>query len=235
MSFLFSKKVSDRRVSYKVLGMKISFKNGRPSKDTRNSWRLQNANNETIAKNKFDINRVRVGRFCYGAIDVEICGHGKEELIIGDFCSIGPNVKFILESEHPYKGFSTYPFKVKMLKEATEAVSKGSIIIKDDVWIGYGSIILAGITIGQGAVIAAGSVVVKDVEPYSIVGGNPAQHIKYRFDEKVRKKMLEVDFSNLTEKNIKENIDVLYTNLTEENVDKIIKDLTVNTLSLLEK
>ncbi len=57
------------------------------------------------------------------------------------------------------------------------------VIIEDDVWVGFGAIILSGVKIGKGAIIAAGSVVIKDVEPYSIVGGNPAQFIKYRFNK----------------------------------------------------
>ena len=64
-----------------------------------------------------------------------------------------------------------------------EATSKGDIIVQDDVWIGYGATILSGLTIGQGAVIAAGSVVTKDVTPYSVVAGVPARVIKYHFGE----------------------------------------------------
>lgn len=70
-----------------------------------------------------------------------------------------------------------------------EATSKGDIVVKDDVWIGYGSIILSGVHIGQGAVIAAGSVVSHDVPPYAIVGGVPARLIKYRFSEEMTKKL----------------------------------------------
>ena len=65
--------------------------------------------------------------------------------------------------------------------QSTEAFGKGDIIVEDDVWIGYGAVIMSGVTIKQGAVIAAGSVVVKDVPAYSIVGGAPAKIIKYRF------------------------------------------------------
>jgi len=62
------------------------------------------------------------------------------------------------------------------------------VVIGNDVWIGYGAIVLSGVTVGKGAIIAAGSIVTKDVKPYSIVGGNPAQHIKSRFNyEQIKK------------------------------------------------
>lgn len=85
-------------------------------------------------------------------------------------------------------GVSTYPFKRKLFHGGEEAVSKGDIIVGDDVWVGYGATILSGVHIGQGAVIAAGAVVNKDVPPYAIVGGIPAKVIKYRFSESVCKK-----------------------------------------------
>jgi serine acetyltransferase len=109
--------------------------------------------------------------------------------------------------------------------EECEATSKGDIIIKDDVWIGANAIILSGVTIGQGALIGAGAVVTKDVPPYAIVGGNPAKVIKYRFSEKVIKKLLEFDFSKLDQNKIKTNIEALYKNITDENVDDVLKAL----------
>ena len=69
---------------------------------------------------------------------------------------------------------------------------KGDLIIGNDVWIGYNATIMAGVTIGDGAIIATNATVVKDVPPYSIVGGNPAQIIKYRFDEAIREKLLQL-------------------------------------------
>lgn len=83
--------------------------------------------------------------------------------------------------------------------------------------------ILSGVTIGQGAVIGAGSIVAKDIPPYSIYAGNKI--IKYRFSEKIKNKLLQIDFDRLDEKNIKENIDLLYTNCSEDNIDEIINKI----------
>lgn len=103
-----------------------------------------------------------------------------------------------------------------------EALSKGNIIIEDDVWIGQGAIILSGVTIGRGSVIGAGAVVAKDIPPYSIVVGNPGKVIKKRFSDEIIEKLMKVDYSKLDENKIKYNIDLLYTEINENNVDEII-------------
>jgi acetyltransferase-like isoleucine patch superfamily enzyme len=108
---------------------------------------------------------------------------------IGAFCSIGANVKIGLP-DHPLNFVSTHPAfydpSQPILKSFTTTIhhqASKTTTLGHDVWIGDGAFIRSGVTIGTGAVVAAGSVVVKDVDPYSIVGGNPAQHIKYRFDK----------------------------------------------------
>ncbi len=164
---------------------------------------------------------VHVGRYTYGGINALIYG-GKSILDVGNFCSIGPDVTFLLSAEHPYEGFSTYPYKVKFLGEQCEAASRGNIIVKDDVWIGQSAIILSGVTIGQGAVIGAGAIVTKDVPPYAIVAGNPAKIIKYRFEQEIIDEMLKFDFSKLTPEMIKNAKDVLYTKLTKDNVKEVL-------------
>ncbi|MDD4519298.1 MAG: CatB-related O-acetyltransferase [Alphaproteobacteria bacterium] len=189
------------------------------------AWAERNKDNTTTRENNFDVNRVIIGKKSYGALAVEIHGNGKEKLIIGDYCSIGPKVHFILESEHSYKNLTTYPLKVRLKQAKVEAKSKGDIVLEDEVWVGLGALINSGVHIGKGAVIAAGSVVVKDVEPYSIVGGNPAKHIKYRFDESIRKKLMLFKLSDLEDKKIIEHIDDFYKELTPENVDEIIKKI----------
>lgn len=225
MSFLYSKKILDDKKIYKVLGMVIYAKKLPKAPKPISSWEQFNQHNYTVSLNGFDIKKVKVGRYTYGGLRVETYGIGDEKLLIGDFCSIGPEVAFILSSEHPYKSVSTYPFKVKFLNQEKEAASKGDIIIKDDVWIGMRSIILSGVTIGQGAIIAAGSVVTKSVEPYSIVGGNPAKFIKYRFNQNIRTQMLNLDFSKLTEQKIKTLADRLYTEVTDLNVGEILNEI----------
>ncbi|NLK24601.1 MAG: CatB-related O-acetyltransferase [Clostridiales bacterium] len=96
-----------------------------------------------------------------------------------------------------------------------DAISKGDIIVRDDVWIGQRAIILSNVNIGQGAVIAAGSVVTKDVPPYAIVGGVPAKVIKYRFSPEMIKELLKIDYSKLTDEMIKEHINDFYTELKD--------------------
>lgn len=100
------------------------------------------------------------------------------------------------------------------------AVSKGNIVVQDDVWIGENAIICSGVTLGKGSIVAAGAVVTKDVEPYAIVGGNPAHFIKYRFDEPVRRRLLTIDISEVFEK-VKRTGDyaLLHKVITEGNID----------------
>lgn len=154
--------------------------------------------------------RIEVGQHSYGALEVYISGEGAAKLKIGHFCSIGLGTKFILQSEHPYCGFSTFPFRTKIFGEKSEATSKGSIIVGDDVWIGLDVIVNSGVKIGQGAIVAAGSVVVKDIPPYAIVGGNPAKFIKWRFeDEVVRNAMNDLDYQQLNVTQLEGNQDIL--------------------------
>ena len=82
------------------------------------------------------------------------------------------------------------------MRQGNEALSKGDIIVEDDVWIGQGATIMSGVHIGQGAVIGAGSIVNKDIEAYSVVAGVPAKLIKMRFPPNIITKLLEIDYSN---------------------------------------
>lgn len=186
-------------------------------------WKRRNSHNRTRIIQRFNMEIVTVGKHSYGPLDVYTWNNDEELLDIGSYVSIAEGVKFILGGNHPYNGLMTYPFKVNFLNEKTEAYSNGPIVVKDDVWIGMDSLILSGVTIGQGAIVAAGSVVVKDVPPYAIVGGNPAKVIKYRFDEEIIDELLKYNLASLDEKYIKDNIDSFYTNLTSTNIEKILK------------
>lgn len=191
----------------------------------RLKWRKCNKHNFTFAKELYHINSVAVGNATYGGLYVLDTG-GHHKLNIGSYCSIGPNVTFVLEAEHEMACISTYPFKVKILGEKSEAISKGDIAICDDVWIGCGAIILSGVTIGQGAVVAAGSVVTKDVPPYAVVGGVPAKVIRYRFSEEIIQKLLQIDFGKLDAYYVKEHLDSLYLDITDqENADRALEEL----------
>jgi acetyltransferase-like isoleucine patch superfamily enzyme len=127
----------------------------------------------------------RVGRWTYGRPLVHP-GAANSTLTIGSFCSIASGVEIVLGGEHRTDWVTTYPFNT-LFPEAKDYPghphSKGSVTIGNDVWIGQDAIIFSGVNIGNGAVIAARSVVRKSVAPYAIVGGNPASHLVYRFDE----------------------------------------------------
>lgn len=171
-----------------------------------------------------DIKKIHVGEDSYGIIKVISYGEKDGQLYIGRYCSIAKDVTFLLGGEHEYKNIFTYPFKKRFLDE-DEAFAKGDINIEDDVWIGYGTTILSGVTIGKGAIIGAKSIVAKDVPPYAIYVGDKI--IKYRFEKDIIEKLLKTDLSKLTKEKIINNIDVIYTQLNNDNVDTIIQKLDI--------
>ncbi|MBY0089287.1 Vat family streptogramin A O-acetyltransferase [Priestia aryabhattai] len=149
-----------------------------------------------------------------------------DRLVIGKFCALAPGVKFIMnEANHRMDGFSDYPFNIfgngweKHTPTLDQLPFKGDTIIGNDVWIGMDTIIMPGINIGDGSIVAAKSVITKDVEPYTIVGGNPAQKIKKRFPEQIINKLLEIKWWNLTIDIISDHIDVIVNG----NIEKLEK------------
>lgn len=194
------------------------------TKSFQRKYRKLNAHNRTHIRNFCDLSKVVVGRKTYGGIYVSDSSPLDTKLVIGSYCSIAPGVSFLLGGEHNINTISTFPFKVMCFGEKREAGSKGDIIIKDDVWIGQNAIICSGVTVGQGAVVAAGAVVTKDVEPYSIVGGNPAKIIKYRFEEKMREQLKKIDVAKLFDTFEKKDTDTIYSELDEDLLNKIVKE-----------
>ncbi|KRD99841.1 MULTISPECIES: Vat family streptogramin A O-acetyltransferase [Priestia] len=139
-----------------------------------------------------------------------------DRLVIGKFCAIAPGVTFIMNgANHRMDGFSTYPFNIfregweKHTPTLNQLPFKGDTIIGNDVWVGMDTVIMPGINIGDGAIVAAKSVITKDVEPYTIVGGNPAQKIKERFPEQIINKLLEIQWWDLNIEIISDHIDVI--------------------------
>jgi virginiamycin A acetyltransferase len=115
---------------------------------------------------------------------------GPERLIIGRFCAIASDVRFLMPgANHADLGPSTFPFGVfgppwdTTMDIVMSAPSRGDTVVGHDVWLGYSALVLPGVTIGHGAVVAAASVVASDVPPYAVVGGNPARVIRSRFSE----------------------------------------------------
>ncbi|MBA2651668.1 MAG: CatB-related O-acetyltransferase [Tatlockia sp.] len=121
-----------------------------------------------------------------------------DQLYIGNYVCIATETVILMGGNHTHRAdwFSLYPF----LETVTEAYQgKGDTIIADGVWLGMRSIILPGLTIGEGAVVAAGAVVTKDIPPYTIVAGNPAKIIKKRFDEEMITRLLTLKIYDLPE------------------------------------
>lgn len=147
-----------------------------------------------------------------------------DKLIIGKFCMIASGVTFIMNgANHLTSSLSSYPFAIfgngwENAMTGKTYPHKGDVIVGNDVWIGYNATIMAGVTIGDGAVIAANSTVVKDVAPYSIVGGNPAVEIKKRFSEQQISKLLALKWWDWDIEKITRN--VMY--LTDNELDKLI-------------
>jgi len=144
-----------------------------------------------------------MGRYSYSGYDCWIINAD-----IGAFCSISDSV-YIGGREHPMTWISTSPvFEHGDSNGAPDSFAKFDVpetkrtIVGNDVWIGHGAIIKAGVSIGDGAVVGAGAVVTKDVPPYAIVGGCPAKIIRYRFDSDLIKQLLDTHWWTLGEKKI---------------------------------
>ena len=152
-----------------------------------------------------------------------------DKLIIGKFCSIACGTQCIMGSaNHRISSVTTYPFNVFGGKWAENTPPhldqlpfKGDTVIGNDVWLGRNSIVMPGVKIGDGAIVAAHSVVTNDVEPYSIVGGNPARFIKKRFDNELIELLLKVKWWDYDAESLVEILPLLY----DSNLDKVKKEL----------
>ncbi len=140
-----------------------------------------------------------------------------ERLVIGRFCSIACGAKFLFNSaNHTLGSASNYIFPVLFeewglpVEDIPRAWdNKGDIIIGNDVWIGYEAVVLAGVTIGDGAVIAARAVVTRDVAPYTIVGGVPARPIRPRLPREAAERLLELRWWDWPEERIAANLEAI--------------------------
>lgn len=139
-----------------------------------------------------------------------------DKLIIGKFCSIASGVSFLMSGNcgHRHDWITSYPLdrfegKSKNKQAPMGFLKKGDTIIGNDVWIGTEALIMPGVRIGNGAVIAARAHVIKNVAPYSIIGGNPAKLIKMRFSDEQIKMLQEIKWWDWTQEKIKSNINLL--------------------------
>ena len=152
------------------------------------------------------------------------------ELIIGNFCSIAENFKVYLGGNHNKEWVTTYPFGhinegiFNNFNGYGHPSTKGSINIGNDVWIAANVTIMSGVTIGDGVVIANNSHVVKNAEPYSLIGGNPAKLIRYRFTKEQIEKLLKIKWWDWEESKINAHTHLLCNN----DIDKFINHVLLS-------
>lgn len=163
------------------------------------------------------------GKYTYGTPNIHSWNEGTK-LVVGNFCSIASNCNIYLGGNHRTDWVTTYPFGhihkniFNNFNGIGHPSTNGDVNIGNDVWIGSNVTIMSGVTIGDGAVLAANSHIFKNVEPYSLVGGNPAKLIKYRFTNEQIKKLLEIKWWYWNDDKINK-----YTSLLcNENIDNFI-------------
>ena len=134
-------------------------------------------------------------------------------LVIGRYCSIAEGVTILVNADHNVGWVSTYPMRIKFGLPGANSdghpSTTGPVVVGNDVWIGYGATVLGGVRIGDGAVVGAGSVVARDVPPYTIVAGNPAREIKRRFDDTTIAQLLDLKWWDLDHDSVTDLADLL--------------------------
>lgn len=153
----------------------------------------------------------QIGLGTYGMPVVHDWDEGST-LRIGSYCSIADNVQIFLGGQHRTDWISSYPFPVYLPEAAhIEAFggTRGDVEIGSDVWLCSNCTILSGVTVGHGAVVASGAVVARDVPAYAVVAGNPARHVRWRFDEEVRTELLKAAWWDWPEEEIRQVVEKL--------------------------
>jgi acetyltransferase-like isoleucine patch superfamily enzyme len=156
---------------------------------------------------------VTAGRGTYGDPAIEYHGGDTTKVRIGAFCSIATGVILTPGGNHRVDWVTTFPLRIKLGLPGAytdgHPAAKGDIVIGNDVWIGRGAKVMSGVTVGDGAVIAAWSVVTHDVDPYAIVGGVPARPIRARFPPPTVDALLRIAWWNWPDELIAERVDLL--------------------------
>lgn len=189
------------------------------------SFPLQGYNKLCFLKNIVDNPWIEIGDYTYYDDHEDVSNFEKnvkynfdfidDKLIIGKFCSIASGVQFLLNGgNHLTEAISSFPFAIfgngweNAMRDKAYPV-RGSIEVGNDVWIGHEAVILPGVKIGDGCIIGSQSVVTKSIEPYTIVGGNPAKPIRKRFSEEEIQSLLEIEWWNWPIEFITENVELL--------------------------
>lgn len=168
----------------------------------------------SLARFKKEYPNYQIGKNCYG-VPIIKHQHPNAKVTIGSYCSFAKNVRLFLGGNHRTDWVTTYPFpaffsNAHHIKDFE--ITNGDINIGNDVWLCEDTTVLSGVSIGNGAVIASGSIVTKDVAPYSIVGGNPAKHIRWRFDDQIRELLLASSWWDWPEEEILQISNLLCSN-----------------------
>jgi acetyltransferase-like isoleucine patch superfamily enzyme len=155
-----------------------------------------------------------IGEHSYGAPKIRFAGLG-HRFHCGRYCSFAPGAQVLLGGNHRPDWATTYPFPAFADRfpaaEGIEGyhVGRGDVVVGNDVWCGSSAALISGVTVGDGAVVAIGSVVTKDVPPFAIVGGNPAQLIRYRFDEETIADLLALRWWDWDDEKVNANVHLL--------------------------
>lgn len=148
----------------------------------------------------------------------------RERLVIGRYCSLACGARFLFTSgNHTQRSVANYPFPIFFqewslpVEEITSAWdNKGDIVLENDVWLGYETIVMQGVHIGNGAIVAARSIVTRDVDPYTIVAGSPARPVRKRFPEATIQDLLDLAWWNWPAEKVRDHLDAITRGAVDE-------------------
>jgi hypothetical protein len=165
--------------------------------------------------------RVVYGPGSYGIPRIYHFNYDDARLIVGNYSSVGGT--YMLGGQHPVDQVTTYPLRINLQMEGAgldgNPTPRGDTVVGSDVWTGYGSWMLSGVKIGDGAIVAGGALVTKDVPAYAVVGGNPARIIKYRHTEEQREALLQIRWWDWSEEEIREAVPMMTTTDIDSFID----------------
>ncbi|RQO74397.1 Vat family streptogramin A O-acetyltransferase [Pedobacter sp. KBW06] len=205
-----------------------------PNKD--NPYPIKGNKKICFLKNIIANPMISVGDYTYYDDEEDACNFEKnvlyhyeiigDLLIVGKFCMIASGVKFIMNgASHRMDGVTTYPFNLfgsdwtAVTPTLDQLPYKGNTIIGNDVWIGRNVTVMPGVKIGDGAIVAANSTVTNDVEPFAIVGGNPAKLIRYRFSSEVIQKLLVIKWWDWDIETVTQNLELITNKVEDTSID----------------